>query len=142
MYIFSQQFLDDMAARLTGAMSFRFILQPAVAVVLGIKDGVNDAKSGTPPFVFDLLFHPKNRQRSLKKAFHRLLVPIIVGTVLDAIAQYLIFKQIHPLPAVMVGALVIGVPYSLARGLTNRIVTASRGKAQPTEDISKKGSSK
>ncbi len=136
MYIFSSKFLDDMAARLTGAMSFRFILQPTVAVILGIKDGLKDAKAGTPPFVFDLLFHPKNRRRNLKSAFRRLLVPIIVGTVLDAIAQYLIFKQIHPLPAVMVGAFVMGVPYSVARGLTNRIATARRGKAMPTEDTS------
>jgi hypothetical protein len=135
MYIFSTQFLDDLAARLTGAMSFRFILQPAVAVILGIKDGIKDAKAGAEPFVINLLIHSKNRWKDLKTAFRRLLVPIIVGIVFDAIAQYLIFKRIHPLPAVIVGTLVIGVPYSAARGLTNRIITARRGKSGPTGDI-------
>lgn len=89
-----------------------------------------DAKAGIPPFIFDLIFHPENRKRNLKKALHRLIVPIIVGTVLDAIAQYLIFRNapdrtliIRPLAALLIGTFVIGAPYSLARGITNRIIS-------------------
>ncbi len=134
MYLFSEQFLEDMAARLTGPMSFRFIVQPVVAIILGVRDGIMDSRAGTPPFIFDLLAHPKNRGRSLKSALSRLLVPIIVGTLLDAIAQYLIFKRIHPLPAVMVGAFVMGVPYSLARGVANRIATACRKGTAPADN--------
>ena len=33
MYLLSRAFLDDLAARLTGPMNFRFILQPAMAVL-------------------------------------------------------------------------------------------------------------
>ena len=128
MYIFSGKFLDDIGARLTGAMNFRFIVQPSVAIFLGIRDGILDAKAGTPPFIFDLVFKPKHRKRQLKSAFKTLLTPIIIGIVLDAIAQYLLFKHIRPLPAVLVGAFVMGVPYSLARGITNRIVSFRKKK--------------
>ena len=48
--------------------------------------------------------------------------------VVDGIAQYLIFKQIRPVAAILVGSLVIGVPYALARGLTNRIVSLKKRK--------------
>lgn len=134
MYIFSSQFLEDIVARLTGPMSFRFFLQPTVAIVLGIRDGIKDAKLGTPPFVYDVVFRREDRKAALKGALKRLTTPIIVGTLLDAIAQYLIFKQIRPLPALMVGAFVMGVPYSLARGVSNRITSAIRAKSATPVD--------
>jgi porin len=60
MYFSFSERLERLAARVTGPMSFRFILQPTAAVILGIKDGLMDAKAGTPPFVFDLpyLYQP------------------------------------------------------------------------------------
>lgn len=120
---FFANFLDEMLARLTGPMNFRFIVQPLVAIVLGMRDGRLDARAGTPPFIFDLIFKPKDRKRQLKSAFKSLLTPIIIGTILDAIAQYLLFKHVRPLPALFVGICVMGIPYSFARGITNRIVT-------------------
>ena len=38
-------------ARLHGPGRLRFIFQPTVAVVLGARDGVKDARSGNPPFL-------------------------------------------------------------------------------------------
>jgi hypothetical protein len=128
-----QTVAERIVGRVTGPMSFRFILQPCVAILLGIRDGRLDAKAGTPPYIFDVLFRPKDRDRALKSALHTLLTPMIVGTVLDAIAQYLIFQNIRVVGAMLVGALVMGVPYSLARGITNRIITATR-KKDPDSD--------
>jgi hypothetical protein len=104
-------------------MSIRFILQPIVGIILGIRDGLADAKAGFPPFNMDMLFHPENRRRDLMSALKAILKPIILGTILDCIAQYLIFKHVRLIPAVIVAALVMGVPYALARGFTNRIAT-------------------
>jgi hypothetical protein len=137
MHLVLADIVDNLVARLTGPMSFRFILQPAIAVFLGIRDGLLDAKAGTPPFIEDLVFNPANRKRSLKAAFHRLLTPIIVATVLDAIAQYLIFQHVRPLPALLVGTFVMGLPYSLARGVTNRIASARRGVPRGAEEAVK-----
>ena len=115
--------VDGIVARLTGPMSFRFGLQPAVAIVLGIRDGLADARAGTPPFIYDLVFRPRDRGRNLKSALKALLTPIIVATILDCIAQYLIFKHVRPGVALVVGAFVMGLPYALARGVSNRIAT-------------------
>ncbi len=123
MYLFLQQIWDGLAARITGPMSFRFTVQPLVAIVLGIRDGIKDAKVGNPPFFLDLVFSPRDRKRNIIDASKSIGITIIIGIVIDAIVQYLLFKQVRLVPAILVGTLVIAVPYSLARGLTNRIVS-------------------
>jgi hypothetical protein len=51
--------------------------------------------------------------------------------VLDAIVQYMLFDRIRVLGAVLVGTLVMGLPYSLAREFTNRIVSTRSHTALP-----------
>ncbi len=121
-----QAIIERVIARVTGPMSLRFVLQPVMAILLGIRDGRLDAKAGAPPFGWALAFMPGNRKAALRSALHALLVPIIIGSVLDAIAQYLIFHQVRAGWALVVGTLVMGLPYTAARGLSNRIVTAMK----------------
>jgi hypothetical protein len=40
LYIVSRRFVDDMMARFRGPGRLRFIVQPAVAIALGVRDGV------------------------------------------------------------------------------------------------------
>ena len=122
-YTSAGQFLKDLLARLTGPMHFRLIVQPAVAIALGIRDGLKDARAGRAPFVMDLIVRPEGRRRQIKGALKSLIKPLIVAIVLDAIAQYLMFKTIYAGAAVFVGTMIMAVPYSLARGLTNRIAS-------------------
>ena len=117
------QFLEDLVSRLTGPMHFRLILQPLVAIALGIRDGLKDARAGRPPFVTDLIVRPEGRKRQLKQSLQAISKPLIIAIILDAVAQYLMFGTIYPGAAVFVGVVVMAVPYSLARGLTNRIVS-------------------
>jgi hypothetical protein len=49
-------FVEGLARRLTGPASFRFILQPLIAAIAGVRDGVSDAKLGLPPYGFVVLF--------------------------------------------------------------------------------------
>ena len=79
MYIFSMKFLEDIAARLTGPMSFRFIVQPIIAIALGVRDGILDARAGTPPFIYDVIFKPEDRKKQLKSALKAVLKPVILG---------------------------------------------------------------
>ena len=51
-YLFSAAFLQDLPKRLTGPGRFRFVLQPAVAIFLGIRAGNADARAGRPPYIF------------------------------------------------------------------------------------------
>ena len=44
---------------------------------------------------------------------------LAVGILLDAVAQLLIYKQIHPGAALVIGPILVCVPYAMARGLTS-----------------------
>ena len=59
-YLFSQAFFEDLPKRLTGPGRFRFVLQPVVAILLGIRDGLLDARAGRPPYLYNLLFYRRS----------------------------------------------------------------------------------
>jgi len=47
-----------------------------------------------------------------------------MGIVLDAVAQLLIYRTGAPGAALLIGPFMIGLPYAVARALTNRMVVA------------------
>jgi hypothetical protein len=61
-YLFSHVFLEDIPKRLAGPGRFRFILQPAIATLLGIRSGLADARAGRPPYLYGVLFHRRLRR--------------------------------------------------------------------------------
>src|SRR4051794_735442 len=110
---FVSKIFEELVARLgSGPMQFRLIVQPAMALLLGIRDGLMDARLGSPPFLWGLLFRRKHLKPSLKSALRRLQVPIAVATLADALVQYLMFGYVRPAVAVMVGVLLMGLPYA------------------------------
>lgn len=125
---FLQTVIDELAARISaGPMQFRLIMQPTMAICLGIRDGGRDADAGTKPFIWALLTESGTRGTLMKSALRRLALSIVVATVIDALVQYLMFGHVRPLMAVIVGTLLMGLPYSTARGLWNR----ARSKHRP-----------
>ena len=117
-YSLSSRFLEDIPKRLTGPGRFRFLLQPAVAVLLGIRSGIVDARAGNPPFILAFLFYGARRSLLLKHAFSQLSVLIAMSILLDLIAQFLILREVYPGPALVLGPVLIAFPYSIARSLT------------------------
>lgn len=113
-------------ARLTGPGAFRFYIQPLMAVALGIRDGLRDAHEGKSPYVIGVLFEKAHRKEELHSAFINTLIPFAIAFVLDLIYQWIIFDHLRLLGALMVGILLIAIPYILTRGLTNRIATLIR----------------
>lgn len=119
-YSLSWRFLEDIPKRLTGPGRFRFLLQPATAIVLGIRSGIIDARVGNPPFILAFLFDTKRRSSLLKQAFSQLSVLIAMSILLDLIAQFLILREVYPVPALILGPVLIAVPYSTARSITGK----------------------
>jgi uncharacterized protein len=123
---------ERVIARLTGPMRLRFIVLPVMAIILGIRDGVHDAREGQPAFLWHLFRRPETRARQLKKALKQVMIPLIVAILLDAVVQYMLFRRIRLVGAVTVGTTLMGLPYLLARGITNRVVSAhSHSSSQP-----------
>src|SRR5512133_148232 len=124
LYLFSQTFFADMMARLSGAGRFRFFVQPTVAVIMGVRHGLTDARSGSRPIIGALISGSSQRGALLRSAFAALRDLIAVAIVLDIVSQAVIFGRIHPLAALLLGPVLIAVPYLLARVAGYRLARA------------------
>lgn len=129
-YLFSRDFLEDIPKRLAGPGRFRFILQPMMAVILGILSGLADARAGRPPYLYGVLFHRDLRSELLRSGLETVVNLLLMGILLDAVFQWVILGVSHPGAALVVGPLLIVLPYSVARALSNRL--ASRRKTLPS----------
>jgi hypothetical protein len=120
-YLFSPRFVEEMFARLSGPGRMRFIFQPAAAIVLGVRDGTKDARAGSLPFLSALVFHRERRPGLLRAALESLRNLVAIAILLDVVSQFLMFRVIHPGAALLLGPVLISVPYALSRALANRI---------------------
>jgi hypothetical protein len=120
-YLFSRAFLEDIPRRLTGPGRFRFLMQPAVAILLGIRGGLADRRAGRPPYLFGLLFHPEHRRELLRSGFQAVVNLLLMGILLDAVFQWVILGVSYPGAALVVGPVLIATPYAVARALANRV---------------------
>jgi hypothetical protein len=125
-YLFSAQFLEDLPQRLTGPGRFRFVLQPLLAILLGWRSGLNDALAGRSPYLYGLLSGKENRKESLRSGVVAIRDLVAIAIVLDVLSQLLIYGQVHPGAAIIVGPVLITLPYAVARSLANRIVKLMR----------------
>ena len=121
-YLFSKEFFEDLPKRLTGPGRFRFVLQPTIAILLGIRDGRLDARAGRPPYLYNLLFSQGQRHELLLSGFDTVVNLMLMGILLDSIAQWLILGASYPGAAIVIGPVLITIPYVLARALANRVV--------------------
>jgi len=125
-YLFSRAFLEDIPKRLTGPGRFRFILQPVVAIVLGIRSGLSDARAGSPPYLYGVLFHRRLRGELVKSGFATVANLLLMGILMDSVFQWIILGVSHPGAALVVGPVLIVGPYAIARSLSNRLARSRR----------------
>ena len=120
-YLFTRQFFKDIFMRFSGIGRLRFVVQPTAALLLGMRDGVRDSHLGNPPFVWGVLFHRLHRPDLLRGALTSIRDLIAIAVILDIVFQFLLFREVHPAAALLVGPVLIAVPYSVSRALANRV---------------------
>jgi len=115
---------SDILARPGGPMTFRFILQPAMAVIAALRDGVSDARLGRRPYVWAIVRGVRSvegRRGRLWEGITSTARILILGVVMDTVYQWLVFKTFYPLQAAVIAILLAFVPYLLLRGPIQRI---------------------
>ena len=123
---------NDILDRPGGPMTFRFILQPAMALIAALRDGVRDARLGRTPYVWALLHgvrDPQGRSGRLWEGIVSTARILILGVVMDTLYQWVVFKTFYPVQAAVIAILLAFVPYLVLRGPIQRI--ASRWVAPP-----------
>jgi hypothetical protein len=129
LYLFSQAFLEDIPKRFTGPGRFRFVMQPLMAIILGILNGLADARAGRPPYLYGILFHKSLRGDLLRAGFSTIVNLLLMGILLDAVFQRIILGAVHPGPALIIGPSMIVAPYGIARALSNRLTRKAKERA-------------
>ena len=120
-HLFSKQFLEELPQRFTGAGRFRFILQPTLAIVLGIRSGLADAKAGNPHYLYALLFGGRRRRELLRSGLAAIRNLVAMAIIMDIVFQLILYRSVHPGAAVVIGPILICFPYALSRTLTTRL---------------------
>jgi hypothetical protein len=120
-YVFSKQFLEELPQRFTGPGRLRFIFQPMVAILLGIRGGLADAKAENQPYVFGLLFAAERRRELLRSGLAAIRNLLALGIIMDIVFQLVLYHSVHPGAALLVGPILICFPYALSRALTTRL---------------------
>jgi hypothetical protein len=119
--LFTREFPEDIPKRLTGPGRFRFILQPAVAVILGIRSGLANARAGRPAYLNGIFFHRGLRRELVKSGFESVVSLLLIGILLDSVFQWVLFGSSYPGAAPVVGPVLIVAPYTVARALSIRV---------------------
>ena len=113
--------LQDMIDRPGGPMKFRFILQPVMATIAALHDGMKDARIGRSPYFWTILSNPAERAGRLHEGLISTSRIIFLGIGMDAIYQVIELKTFYPAEAVIIALLLAFVPYLLLRGPIARI---------------------
>jgi hypothetical protein len=115
-------FWDTIVRDLTsGKGQLRLLLQPAMALIFGIRAGIADARAGHLPFGRRMIAGAEPRWQLIKESIKRVLSPLVLAFVLDVILQKLTLGRVRPLVAIIVAAILVWIPFLLVRGITNRI---------------------
>ena len=115
------RFWDQLIAQPSGPLAFRLILQPTMATILAVIDGLKDARVGRPPFTWTILSDPSRRAGYVREGLKRLSRVIVFALVMDAIYQFMVLGRFY-LGEALVTAFVLAVlPYLLVRGPVDRI---------------------
>jgi hypothetical protein len=127
-YGFATETLDrvwaNLLARPNGPMTFRFVLQPAMAAIAASRDGIKDARLGRRPFVWALMRgvrDPEGRGARLWEGIVSTARILILGVVMDVIYQSIVLKTFYPAESAIIAILLAFVPYALLRGPIERV---------------------
>jgi len=113
----------DLVGRVSGPMKFRLILQPLMAVLFAVRDGLKDAKEDTPPYFWLMFTNPNSREAMIQDGWKHMGRVFILAIIIDAVYQLIVFRWFYPAQALLVAAILALVPYLLICGPVNRIAS-------------------
>ncbi len=117
---------EDLVSRISGPLSFRFILQPLMATIFAIRDGVRDARTGQPAYLWSLCTDSRNRPQRIRNGWRAISRVFAFGALMDVVFQVFVFRRVYPGEVLIVATALAIVPYVLLRGPAKRLAVAAR----------------
>jgi hypothetical protein len=114
--------IEGVLLRLAGPMSFRFLMQPLMAIFFAIFDGRKDAHEGRAPYFWALFSEPEHRREMLLSGWKSVGKVFIIAVILDIAFQLIVFRELRPGAGLVAGVILAIIPYLLFRGPVNRFI--------------------
>jgi hypothetical protein len=118
--------VTNLVGRLDGPLHFRFILQPVMATIFAVKDGIKDSREGRVAYFWGIFTQPGHRMELIKRGWKSVGKIFILALVLEVVYQVWQFHTFYPGEALLVAFTLAIVPYLLLRGPVNRILSRKR----------------
>jgi hypothetical protein len=116
-----QRFWNDIFARAGGPMTFRFLLQPSMALLAAIPDGLRDARAGRSGFFWNGSEDPKVKHGRLREGLYAISRTVLLGLCMDTIYQFKVLDHFYPVEALMMAILLALIPYFIFRWIVEQI---------------------
>ncbi len=126
--------VENLIGRVSGPMKLRLIIQPLVAAVFAVRDGLRDAREQRPPYFWTLFTHTDQRSDMLKDGWKSVGKIFVLAIIIDLVEQLIFFRSFYPGEALLVAFILAFIPYLLIRGIVNRI---ARGKHRGASGVKK-----
>ena len=120
-YTWNRSVWNELIGRFEGPLSFRFIIQPIVAAILAIRDGIKDAKTGRTPAFWAIVTDSTHRQGLIQECWKQIRNVFIMAVVIDVVYEFIAFRWIYPIQPLLVALVLAVIPYLLIRGPVNRM---------------------
>jgi hypothetical protein len=112
---------ENLVARFGGPMSFRLLVQPAVAIFFAVRAGIRDAREGNPTFLGCALSNLRSWSPRMRQSWRDVGTIFIIALILDAIYQLVVQSGIFALELLIMATLLALVPYMIVRDLASRV---------------------
>jgi hypothetical protein len=113
--------VEQLLGRASGPFHLRLMITPAVAIIFAIRAGLKDAREGRPPFLWEVLTKPAERQRLRRSWWKDIGKMVVVALVIDAVYQFYVLRAFYVFQALILIVVLAMGPYALVRGITTRL---------------------
>lgn len=117
-----RRFWADIFDRIHGPMTFRFYLQPTMAAIAALPDGINDAKLGHKSFFWSALWDSSAPKGRLREGLISTARVVLLGLSMDVIYQFKVLDRFYPGEALMMAILLAVIPYFVFRWIVESVV--------------------
>lgn len=116
-----QRFWGDIFARFGGPMTFRFFLQPTMAALAAVHDGLRDARQGHKSFFWTAWFDHTQPTGRLREGLTSVARVLLLGICMDVIYQFKEFDAFYPAEAAVIAILLAVIPYFIFRWIVEML---------------------
>ena len=110
-----QRFWSDIFERIHGPMTFRFYLQPTMALLAAFPDGIRDARLGHKSFFWSAWWNKDAPTGRLREGAVSTARVVLLGLSMDIIYQFKALDRFYPAEALMMAILLAVIPYFIFR---------------------------